>query len=569
MIVPRPSILRAPGLTFPVVLGALLLGVALVASAVRGMVGEVIGVLGVAVGHGSAGVLMYRRSRSLPAIQRRPWRLIAGALAAGSVGVMAVAAMGGNAPVFGPSDAFFLGAYALVIVALGFMARMDPEGPPWGLTMLDAGVGAVAATALVWEFVLGDLGSLRATTFERVGLSMYPILDVGIVVGLCLVALRRSHFRFDIRIVLIAAGMVFQIGADLLYLRDGVQATTFADAQPRLGLFVLASACYLAAAAVVDRSPGRQEFPERETPLLALVWPYLLAAALIPLHLTRVNELVEAPSALQVAGEATRARMVLYALLTVGVLIVVRQVTAIRQNRDHVEQQRRDLISSVSHELRTPLTAIMGFLQMLEEDPEMFSEVERKTIMHEVSGQARHMARTVTDLITLARDGGASLTIRSADISLQSVIDRALHEAEGASVTTDVVDMTLPADPERLEQAIGHLLANGRVYGHGRIHVRTEQGEGTVRIEVHDDGPGIPTRHLSTVWNQFERGTRRFDSTSPGLGMGLAIVRAVSVAHGGTAIYEPSPILGGACFTIVLPHAHPRAVHPMRELTPH
>jgi signal transduction histidine kinase len=266
--------------------------------------------------------------------------------------------------------------------------------------------------------------------------------------------------------------------------------------------------------------------------------------------------------------DAASERVILYALLLVGVLIVVRQWIAIRHNRSRVETQRRELIASVSHELRTPLTAVVGFLQVLEEDPDAFTPDEQEAMMAEVSIQAKQMSRTVTDLITLARDGGATLMIRSAEASLSDIVRSATGETFGATLTTDIDDHLLRVDADRVEQAVEQLLFNAGKYGGGRVHLRAGVKGGTLTIEVHDDGVGIPTRYLSSIWNQFDRGPRRLDSTNPGLGIGLAIVRAIAVAHDGTAVYRRSELLGGSCFSIVIPaNAHTGAPW-IRELSP-
>jgi signal transduction histidine kinase len=548
---------------------ALLLAVgAIVVTVAGGSFAEIVGSGSMILGYGTAGVLMFRRSASLPPVERRPWQVLAAALMMSSLGLLVfVAMLPSEPPVFGPIDAWYVLIYAVVVVALALLARVHDEGPPWGLTMLDMAVAGVAATAIIWELVLGDLTEIAVSGWERAGLSLYPILDVAIIVGLCLVALRRSRYQFDVRILLVAAGVVAQIAGDITYLRGGVVATTFQEAEPKFGLFMIAAAFLVLAAAFVDRPAVRREFPEREVPLWAIIWPYLLAGALIPIHVFRVNELYEQVETTGVpARTMTDGRVVLYAILAVGVLIIVRQWVAIRHNRARVERQRKDLIASVSHELRTPLTAIVGFLQVLVQDPDAFSEEEKASMMEEISHQAKHMSRTVTDLITLARDGGAKMMIRSSEASLVDIVTAATSASDRAKLSIDLDDHPLWVDADRLEQAIVHLLANAEKYGHGRIHVRARVRGGTLDVEVHDEGPGIPTRHLSSVWNQFDRGARRLDSTSPGLGIGLAIVRAVAAAHGGTASYRPSELLGGSCFTISIP-ANARTGAPwIREL---
>lgn len=541
----------------PLAVVLVLMATALIAELSEPEAASVIGTIGMIVGHGTAGVLMYRRSGTLPDAERRAWRMFAVAFMGIAASLVIFAAtLPAEPPVFGWVDAAFILSYGLIIVALGMLARTHRFGPPWGLTMLDSVVAAVAASALIWELVLTDLGDVAATSLERAGLALYPVLDVGIVVGLCLVAIRRSGFRFDPRLLLLAGATTIQIFADITYLRDALGAANFTDANPHFGLFIATPALAIAAAAIVDRTAEIRPPGERtEIPMWAIIWPYVLAGTLVPVHVLRVEGLLGgAASGSLEPSDITDDRVVLYALLAVGVLVLIRQMVAIRHNRKRVERQRRDLISSVSHELRTPLTAILGFLEIVQTDGDRFTPAERERMLADAAAQTRHMSRTMTDIITLARDGGSSMTVHSGDVSLNEIIEGALQdEGIGLNLTTEVDDHRLRVDGDRLRQAVGHLLANARLYGGKRAHIRAAVHGGTVTIEVHDDGPGVPSRHLATIWDQFDRGPRRLDSASPGLGIGLAIVRAVARAHGGSASYLTSDLLGGACFRIVVP----------------
>lgn len=560
----------------PLAVVLVLMVTALIAELSEPETASVTGIIGMILGHGTASMLMFRRSASLPDAERRAWRMFAAAFGFIAVSLVVFAvSLTGEPPVFGWVDAAFLLSYGLLITALGMLARVHRSGPPWGLTMLDSAVAAVAASALIWELVLSDLGDVAATQLERVGLALYPVLDVGVIVGLCLVAIRRSGFRFDPRFLLLAGATTAQVIADILYLRDGLGADNFTDASPHFGFFIATAALAIAAAAIVDRQAEIRPLGERaQMPLWAMVWPYLLAGTLVPVHVLRVEGLLgEAASGRVEARDVTDDRVVLYALLAVGVLVLIRQTVAIRHNRKRVERQRRDLISSVSHELRTPLTAILGFLEIVQSDGDQFETEERNQMLAEAATQTRHMSRTMTDIITLARDGGASMTVRSGEISLAEIIEGAVHdEGTGLNLTTDVDDHRLTVDGDRIRQAVGHILANARLYGGKRTHVRAAVHGGLVTIEVHDDGPGIPSRHLATIWDQFDRGSRRLDSTSPGLGIGLAIVRAVARAHGGSADYMTSGLLGGACFRIVVPSkvrsGTPWLRHPANRASP-
>ena len=84
-------------------------------------------------------------------------------------------------------------------------------------------------------------------------------------------------------------------------------------------------------------------------------------------------------------------------------------------------------------------------------------------------------------------------------------------------------------------------------------HAADEAGELIPRLEVVDDGPGVPRKYEAAIWQRFERGAHRFDTVTPGSGIGLPIAKALVEAHNGSIAYEPSDALGGASFVVKLP----------------
>jgi signal transduction histidine kinase len=103
-----------------------------------------------------------------------------------------------------------------------------------------------------------------------------------------------------------------------------------------------------------------------------------------------------------------------------------------------------------------------------------------------------------------------------------------------------------------MKQALGNLVDNAIRYGAGQcLLVATVKGDDLI-LEVHDNGPGVPERFQTVVWEQFERGAHRLDAVTPGLGIGLSIVEAVVEAHGGRVEYRKSERLGGACFSLIV-----------------
>ena len=511
--------------------------------------GEILGPLALLIGQVVAGVLALRRSGKLEPRERSVWRLLGAALLLAATGVLAFGlwtVLIGDPPAFGPLDGFFLSGYALFLVAIVRLARIDAGGTHWVTTILDGLVGGVALVALVWSAFLHDLFETRmAPGLEAViGLS-YPIMDIAIVVGLMIMVIRRSNYHFDIRLLALALGMSIQVLSDFIYFTGGV-GRTFAQAQPPWPLLLLAAIFLLLAASVVDITPARREYPERSTPAWALMWPYLLAGALLATHVVRYRSVVRDVDDL----------FLLDALILIGALVFLRQVYEIHRNRQRVEAQRSELVASVSHELRTPLTAIVGYLTLLDDSGEEFSGPVRQEMVSEAAAEARHMSSLVNDLVILARGSSSSLPLQIIEADLSDIISTSIRNVEASGTRIDErteADVLVRLDPDRLKQALTNLLSNAIRYGgdHVIVHNRVE-GE-DLTLEVHDSGPGVPTRFESLIWQRFERGAHRLNATNPGLGIGLAIVRAVAESHGGTAHYRESELLGGACFSLTIP----------------
>lgn len=512
--------------------------------------GEILGFFGLVVGLFAAGVLYLRRSRDLKPRERSAWLAIAVAVSLTGTGVLLVGVLteaGLDLPAFGAHDILFLGGYAALVFALTRLARAEGEGRDWALTILDALVGAIALSALVWTAFFHELVDKMsgAPWWEAAIATAYPILDIGAVIALMILVIRRSNFHFDLRLVFLAGGLGVQVLADFTYLSRGV-GSTFLEAQPAWALNLTAVALLLTTAAVVDRTPKRREFPEEQSSMWVLAWPYLFAAALLATHVSRYRTVEPGPDEI----------LLLDAVLLVGAVIFLRQVVVIHRNRVHVERQRSELVTSVSHELRTPLTAMVGFLTLLEDQAEEFPEDARQEMLGEATDQARHMARLVSDLLMLARGDNRHMSLEISEVSLVSVMTASLRSIDTQETRIEEEldrEARVRVDPDRLKQALVNLLSNAVRYGGERALVVARADRRDLILEIHDDGGGVPTRYETMIWRRFERGAHRLDATSPGLGIGLAIVQVVAESHGGRASYRASERLGGACFSVVIP----------------
>lgn len=512
--------------------------------------GEILGALGMAIGQFTGGVLIVRRSKSLDPRERKAWIALAMGMftvATGIVVVGVLSEMGFPVPAFGPTDVFFLAGYALMMVFLYRLARSDRGGRDWVTTLLDALVGAIALTTLVWTAFGHQLvdSFAGATTWASVVAITYPVLDVAVAIGVMILVTRRSHFHADPRLVFMALGISIQVVADLTFLFDGV-GRDFGDAEPHYWLFLLATMAFVSAAAIVDRVPKKREFPEQDTPLVALVLPYLLVVVLLATHVVRYHT----------TNPNNDGVLVLDALILIGGVVFLRQMVMIQRNRIRVENQRSELVASVSHELRTPLTAMVGYLTLLDQNGDEFPEEARREMLSEATGQARHMARLVSDLVMLARGKQRHLPLEITEGSVTSIVTGAWRglDTEDKRIQEDVqADTRVRVDTDRIRQALSNLLSNAVRYGGSRILIRQRVAGTDLVLEVHDNGSGVPTRYETAIWERFERGAHRLNATTPGLGIGLAIVQAISEAHGGRAEYRRSERLGGACFTLYIP----------------
>ncbi|MFZ0492858.1 MAG: ATP-binding protein [Acidimicrobiia bacterium] len=518
---------------------------------------EFIGPIGLLIGAGAAGLTLIIGARHLETRERLSWMLVGVGLLLISAGVVAFAVASSitQLSAFGPPDLFLLAGYAVGIVGFALLPQMASDWSQRVRAILDALIGAVSIGVISWLLVLDQLlGRMQEfSAWDRWAGSAYPILDVFAMVAIVVVFLRRSSYRFDVRLWLAALAFVAQSIADVGYLSSGV-GRSFEQAQPLFVLNIVALMLFFVTGWFVGAQPERREYADRRVSIAALFAPYALGVTMTAI-------LVVKTLAHQVDSNFW---VLLYGTLIVSGLAIARQAVSIRENRIVVERERAALVSSISHELRTPLTAIVGFLDLLV-DPGVISLEEREDLLRVVHQQAGYMARIVSDLVLLARGNLESVDLSPTRVELQQLVIAALAGVDkaGASVTMEVEpDTTVYVDSERIQQMIVNLASNAIRYGGGRVDIVARTDNGTVVVEVHDDGPGVPTKYEFTIWERFERGAHRLDAARPGSGIGLAIVRAVAKAHGGTTGYSRSERLGGACFSVVLPR---RATDDHRE----
>jgi signal transduction histidine kinase len=227
--------------------------------------------------------------------------------------------------------------------------------------------------------------------------------------------------------------------------------------------------------------------------------------------------------------------------------------------------RQRAFASDASHELRTPLTVIRGQLEVLARQsnpaPEDVRRVERL-----VRTEILRMERLVDDLLVLARaDEREFLRKRPIDLPpfAAELVDGARPTANRRFELGPIPMGLVDADPDRLAQALRNLIRNATEYTSdgGIVRLTGSTSQGRVTLAVEDDGPGIPPAHRERVFDRFHRTDSARTRVRGGVGLGLAIARAIVEAHGGKIYAAESPE-GGARVAIELPGFRPIVPEP-------
>lgn len=244
------------------------------------------------------------------------------------------------------------------------------------------------------------------------------------------------------------------------------------------------------------------------------------------------------------------------------------------------ERMKDQFVSLISHELRTPLSSILGYLELVMDDEDQPLTEEQRKYLTTIERNAHRLQRLVGDLLFTAQVEAGRFTLQPDDVDLASVV-RAAEEtvrvsaaAAGVGVEVDVpgAGLVVAGDAERLGQACDNLVSNavkftpdgGRVSLSLRAGWQLPDGEVTeeqradavpvARLSVSDTGMGIPTGEQGKLFTRFFRASTAQRNAVPGVGLGLAITKAITTAHGGTL--DVTSVEGeGTTFTLTLPRA--------------
>jgi len=223
-------------------------------------------------------------------------------------------------------------------------------------------------------------------------------------------------------------------------------------------------------------------------------------------------------------------------------LVVRRQVQELRlksqldlEAERAVSRGKDQFIAGISHELRTPLTSIYGFAEILSESADQETAEPAQIIANE----AAELTRMVDDLLAASRLESTGVEVEPSLTSLDDVLEAAVapFERAGAVIEREPSEIYLTTDAARLRHVLVNLISNAVRHGGERVGIEVSQAEGTVEIEVWDDGPGVPEGMVEKIFDPFVH-----DGSAPlltgSVGLGLAVASRLAALVGGHISYQ-------------------------------
>ena len=244
-------------------------------------------------------------------------------------------------------------------------------------------------------------------------------------------------------------------------------------------------------------------------------------------------------------------------------LNTVKRTLAERKAETALAEQRKDeLVMYLAHDIRTPLTSVIGYLNLLEEEPDMPAEQRAKRV-HIALEKAYRLETMINEFFEITRYNSQQITLSKETIDLYYMLVQLSDELSpvfaprGNTVALHLAeDMTVEADPEKLARVFSNILKNAASYSypHTEITISAEKSEHEVIIQFQNSGEDIPSEALASLFDKFYRADKSRSSDTGGTGLGLAIAKEIVVLHGGTISAASKNHV--VTFTISLPLAH-------------
>jgi diguanylate cyclase len=242
-------------------------------------------------------------------------------------------------------------------------------------------------------------------------------------------------------------------------------------------------------------------------------------------------------------------------------VLVALSAKALHADSEEARRRQTDFMGQLAHELRNPLGPMLNVAALLTgvhsgdaSLPKLQAIIERQVL---------YMARLVDDLLDVSRTSTGKLSLHSNVVDISAVIAESVANCRASmdlrlqTFTTQFPPLTVfvDGDRDRLRQVVCNLLDNASKYTpeHGVINLAVTTGEDAMHITVTDNGIGIAAESLSGIFEMFVQDQNALESSSAGLGIGLAVVHELVHAHGGSVEARSAGVGQGCTFVVTLP----------------
>ncbi len=224
-----------------------------------------------------------------------------------------------------------------------------------------------------------------------------------------------------------------------------------------------------------------------------------------------------------------------------------------------LDEMKNTFLEAVSHDLRTPLTSILGSALTLEQSGLQMPHEDALDLVSRIAANARKLERLLSDLLDLDRLQRGIITPQRRSTDLDALVRHCVAETEheaSREISVEVDHVTVEVDAAKVERIVENLLSNAirHTPATARVWIRAHEQDGGVLLVVEDAGPGVDEDLREAVFEPFRQLPGSISMHSPGVGVGLTLVRRFAELHGGRAWVEPREG-GGASFRVFLPAA--------------
>jgi signal transduction histidine kinase len=239
---------------------------------------------------------------------------------------------------------------------------------------------------------------------------------------------------------------------------------------------------------------------------------------------------------------------------------LMRDITTMARQLKEYRDTRQQFLTNVSHDLRTPLTYIKAYSALLKDkgiDPELIKD--QSTVIYQ---EATRMERLVKNLFQLMKLEEGRISMNMQEIELVDFVGTVTKKVKPASdekkielnISSSHSELVINIDIDLFERALLNLLNNSirHTKPSGQIQIRLTKLQNELKIEIKDNGEGIPKEDLPYIWDRFYRVDKSRSSMNGGSGLGLAITKQIIEHHGGTIRIDSTKNVG-TIFVISLP----------------